>query len=98
MHFRKNDEITISYVPLISGEPLKTEHIKNEWNFECQCPRCQTQDILSEVICSKCHNYPLVYPTGIEKLTKPWRCLNCEATFSAHDIKKLVTYHQNELR
>ena len=33
------DEVTISYVPLVVGEPQRTEHIQNEWCFICDCPR-----------------------------------------------------------
>lgn len=51
---RFEEEITISYVPLIIGEPLRTEHILSEWNFCCSCVRCSNQCILSELKCQSC--------------------------------------------
>ncbi len=35
----QNDEITISYVPMIVGNPLRSNHIKSEWFFICKCKR-----------------------------------------------------------
>ena len=39
---KENDEITISYMPIIIDEPIRSQHIKNEWNFECNCHRCRS--------------------------------------------------------
>ena len=83
---------------MVSGEPLKTEHIKSEWNFTCHCTRCSNQDPISEIICFICQKAPLVYPVGIEKLTEPWKCINCNAEISAQDIKNTVTLYQDKLK
>ena len=83
---------------MVSGEPLKTEHIKSEWNFTCRCTRCSNQDPISEIICFICQKAPLVYPVGIEKLTEPWKCINCNAEISAQDIKNTVMLYQDKLK
>ena len=47
---QEKDEITISYIPIVIGEPIRSQHIKNEWNFECKCNRCNdTNSPINEV-------------------------------------------------
>ena len=95
---RENDEITISYTPIVFGEPLKTEHIKSEWNFVCQCSRCQGQDLLSEILCPKCPIGSLTYVSGMEKLVEPWKCSHCECRISAKEIHRTISKYQEELK
>ena len=35
---------------IVIGEPIRSQHIKNEWNFECKCNRCNdTNSPINEV-------------------------------------------------
>ena len=37
-------------MPIVIGEPIRSQHIKNEWNFECKCNRCNdTNSPINEV-------------------------------------------------
>ena len=36
----KGEEITIQYVSSMSDHLTRRKHIKSNWYFECQCPRC----------------------------------------------------------
>lgn len=57
---RAGEEISISYVPFIIGEPLRSHHIQNEWFFNCKCKRCidptNNQSFISAIFCKKCQN------------------------------------------
>ena len=90
-------EITISYMPLITGEPIRSQHIKDEWNFECQCQRCSENDNpLNELRCQNCKSGKVIY----QKIHLPfsWHCQSCKSDFSAEDVKLLINEVQDELR
>jgi len=57
---RSEEEITISYVPPIVGQPLRGLHIQNEWFFKCRCSRCRdTTDnstFASALKCQDCNS------------------------------------------
>ena len=37
-------------MPIVIGEPIRSQHIENEWNFECKCNRCNdTNSPINEV-------------------------------------------------
>ena len=97
-YFRCDEEITISYLPLITGEPQRSLHIQAEWCFECRCSRCQRQDEMSQITCPACENGSLIYSLTESKWTCPWICCKCHAKFEAECIQKIISQAENELK
>ena len=95
--FRAGDEVTISYVPLVFGEPQKSLHIQSEWNFNCICSRCTKQDKMSQINCLECHKGYFEYPSG-QVLSSSWHCNSCDKEMEVKEILAMIGTAERQLK
>lgn len=95
----EGEEITISYVPTIFGQPKRRQHINEEWYFDCKCPRCSDPTefgtYTSALKCSRCRE-GLILPHP-NKMGDLWKCRFCDNPFEPEYIATYVQSLEDEL-
>ena len=81
-------------MPIIIAEPIRSQHIKNEWNFDCRCHRCRSSSNspLNQLKCQTC------LQNSLQKSSLTWNCTNCNNEYSTQEVKILIDEAQNEIR
>ena len=83
----KGAEITTKYLPCTVGNTRRRSKIKANWNFECQCIRCQdVTEFGTNFDALKCQQCPqgLVLPEKALDMESLWKCSNCDFNVSMH--------------
>jgi len=95
----EGEEITISYIPAIFGQPKRKRHIEEEWYFKCKCTRCvdstEFGTYISALKCSHCRE-GLILPESTEGESL-WRCRFCCNPFEEEFITNFVQNIEDEL-
>ena len=74
-------EITTKYLPCTAGNTRRRSKIKDNWDFECLCTRCQdVTEFGTNYDAIKCQKCPqgLVLPEKALDTECDWKCSNCE--------------------
>ena len=81
-------------MPIIIDEPIRSQHIKNEWNFDCRCHRCRSSSNspLNQLKCQTC------LQNSLQKSSLTWNCINCNNnTFDTIDNISICTNCGNSI-
>lgn len=83
----KGDEISLRYTEASDGVIERREKIRDNWNFECICPRClNVRDLCDALLCPMCGEKMLQQALGF---TSPWACKACDNIISREEVKKI---------
>ncbi|XP_035701318.1 SET domain-containing protein SmydA-8 isoform X2 [Folsomia candida] len=93
--------LTHPYVDLMKGTPERRRLLRDQFYFDCSCPRCSDRTELgthfSTLKCPTCFegnllpDYPLHYKS-------PWTCASCHATKPSHFERNVVRGMQAEMK
>ena len=89
---RDYSKFFITYIDLMDFTGHRRNHLKTNYYFLCQCPRCSDdksdRDMFS-IVCKKCQK-PEVFASGIENIPESLDCSNCQETYSGQDLESYV--------
>lgn len=86
----KGEEITIQYLSFMYGHLKRKFTIRDFWNFDCNCARCQDPSelgsLMSAMKCPDCESGDLLTTNPMD-LQASWLCSKCGHKQSAESVQ-----------
>ena len=96
-NIKKGDEITIQYTSPMYGHLKRKSILKQNWYFDCSCPRCtdpsELKTMFSALKCDRCQNNYML-PLDPMNLESPWQCQGCNYSKSVEDVTEIINVHE----